>query len=432
MADLTLDEILVQIMKQDTHSRLQASHDFQMHLSDESNPLVCESFDRLVDGLVGWVNCSNFKVSLCGLECLTCLVDRMEERFKSHIGTVLPAVVDRLGDGKDQVREQAQALIQKMMCPAASPQYVFERLMKGFSHKGWRVREEILLCLMQTINVFGAGTLSLNKIVPSICKLLGDPNSQVRDTAINTLVEIYRHVGEKVRIDLGKKGIPSSRLSIIYAKFDDVHRAGQMLVVSPDAQKPSGGDEPDSKIAGQKSYSKRATSTLGRKTTNISRPSSASSSAAAGSVDEDLFFNSFEDVPTQTIYNNRGLEDDLNKITEILKDEKIDWEIRTNTLKKVRSLFIAGAPSHDCFLPCLRTMEEAFIFSVKDLRSQVVREACITLAFLALKLGRQFDHVAEMVLPSLFMLLQNSAKVMATSGGVCLNIILKVRRFLSQ
>ncbi|XP_071789049.1 CLIP-associating protein 1-like isoform X6 [Asterias amurensis] len=453
MADLTLDEIAAQIMKQDTHSRLQASHDFQMHLSDESNPLVCESFDRLVDGLVGWVNCSNFKVSLCGLECLTCLVDRMEERFKSHIGSVLPAVVDRLGDGKDQVREQAQALIQKMMCPAAAPQYVFERLMKGFSHKGWRVREEILLCLMQTINVFGAGTLSLNKIVPSICKLLGDPNSQVRDTAINTLVEIYRHVGEKVRIDLGKKGIPSSRLSIIYAKFDDVHRAGQMLVVTPEAQKPSsGGDEPDSKTsfwnskmksavtkasavtsfaedtlyeneeAGQKSYSKRATSTLGRKTPSSSRASSAS---PAGSVDEDSFFSAFEEVPTQTIYNNRGLEDELNKITEILKDEKIDWEIRTNTLKKVRSLFIAGAPNHDCFLPCLRSMEEAFIFSVKDLRSQVVREACITLAFLAVKLGRQFDHVAEMVLPSLFQLLQNSAKVMATSGSVCLSIILK-------
>lgn len=34
---------------------------------------------------------------------------------------------------------------------------------------------------------------------------------KVRDRAINTLVEIYRHVGEKVRIDLAKKGIPSSR-----------------------------------------------------------------------------------------------------------------------------------------------------------------------------------------------------------------------------
>ena len=27
------------------------------------------------------------QVSLCGLECLTCLIDRMEDKFKSHIGT---------------------------------------------------------------------------------------------------------------------------------------------------------------------------------------------------------------------------------------------------------------------------------------------------------------------------------------------------------
>lgn len=34
---------------------------------------------------------------------------------------------------------------------------------------------------------------------------------QVRDGAMNCLVEIYRHVGERVRIDLGKKGLPQSR-----------------------------------------------------------------------------------------------------------------------------------------------------------------------------------------------------------------------------
>ncbi|XP_038058526.1 CLIP-associating protein 1-like isoform X3 [Patiria miniata] len=455
MADVTLDSIVAQILKPDTQSRLQASHEFQMFLADEDNQLVCENFDRLVDALVSWVNCSNFKVSLCGLECLTCLVDRMEEKFKTHIGTVLPAVVDRLGDGKDQVREQAQALIQKLMSPAATPQYVFERLMKGFSHKGWRVREEILLCLNQTINVFGAATLSLNKIVPSICKLLGDPNSQVRDTAINTLVEIYRHVGEKVRIDLGKKGIPSSRLSIIYAKFDEVNRSGRMLVVSPDAPKPSsGGDEPDSKIsfwntkmksavaktsavssfaeetlyeneeAGHKSQAKRAASGVSRKSA-ASRPATASGSSAAGSVDEDAFYNSFEDVPNVTIFSNRSLEEELNKLNEIMKDEKADWEVRTNALKKLRSYFIAGAPDYDCFLPCLRILEEALVFSVKDLRSQVVREGCITLAFFSVKLGRQFDHVAETLLPPLFNLLQNTVKVMATSGSVCLGIILK-------
>lgn len=34
---------------------------------------------------------------------------------------------------------------------------------------------------------------------------------QVRDGAMNCLVEIYRHVGERVRMDLGKKGLPQSR-----------------------------------------------------------------------------------------------------------------------------------------------------------------------------------------------------------------------------
>ena len=37
----------------------------------------------------------------------------------------------------------------------------------------------------------------------------------MRDSAINSLVEIYRHVGEKVRVDLSKKGIPSSRLVVL-------------------------------------------------------------------------------------------------------------------------------------------------------------------------------------------------------------------------
>lgn len=34
---------------------------------------------------------------------------------------VVPALVDRLGDGKDQVRDQAQTIILKMMEEAATP-----------------------------------------------------------------------------------------------------------------------------------------------------------------------------------------------------------------------------------------------------------------------------------------------------------------------
>lgn len=42
---------------------------------------------------------------------------------------------------------------------------------------------------------------------------------------------------------------------------------------------------------------------------------------------------------------------------------------------------MAGAAEHEGFLQQLRLMEGAFKLSAKDLRSQVVREACITLGY---------------------------------------------------
>lgn len=49
-------------------------------------------------------------------------------------------------------------------------------------------------------------------------------------------------------------------------------------------------------------------------------------------------------------------------------------------LKKVRSLLVAGAAQYDGFFQHLRLLDPAFKLSAKDLRSQVVREACITVA----------------------------------------------------
>lgn len=41
--------------------------------------------------------------------------------FRIFPHSVVPALVDRLGDAKDQVREQAQALILKLMEQTATP-----------------------------------------------------------------------------------------------------------------------------------------------------------------------------------------------------------------------------------------------------------------------------------------------------------------------
>eukprot|EP00057_Strongylocentrotus_purpuratus_P008158 XP_011662632.1 PREDICTED: CLIP-associating protein 1-A isoform X2 [Strongylocentrotus purpuratus] len=162
------------------------------------------------------------------------------------------------------------------------------------------------------------------------------------------------------------------------------------------------------------------TSTTQRK--SISRPSTGASS---GAVDEALFQASYEDVPSVSIFTTKQLEDDLSKMSTILNNDKADWELRVTALKKLRAFIIAGAAEYECFGQSLRQMEEALIMSVKDLRSTVLREACITLAFLSIRLRRQFDHAAEAVLPHLFTHIQNSVKIMATSGIVAIDVIIR-------
>ncbi|XP_042330319.1 CLIP-associating protein 2 isoform X35 [Sceloporus undulatus] len=145
----------------------------------------------------------------------------------------------------------------------------------------------------------------------------------------------------------------------------------------------------------------------------------------AGAVDEDDFIKAFTDVPTVQIYSSRELEETLNKIREILSDDKHDWDQRASALKKVRSLLVAGAAQYDCFFQHLRLLDGAFKLSAKDLRSQVVREACITVAHLSTVLGNKFDHGAEAIVPTLFNLVPNSAKVMATSGCAAIRFIIR-------
>ncbi|KAM9397945.1 CLIP-associating protein 1-B-like isoform 12-T12 [Salvelinus alpinus] len=165
------------------------------------------------------------------------------------------------------------------------------------------------------------------------------------------------------------------------------------------------------------------------------RPSSASSTkstgrdgpsaAAAGAVDEEDFIRAFEEVSTMELFSNREMEDAMTKIREVLADDKRDWEHRVTALKKMRSLLLAGAVDFDGFSQQLRLTEAAFKMSAKDLRSQVVREACITLGHLSYILGNRFDHCAESIMPTLLTLVSNSAKVMATSGIAVIRLIIR-------
>uniref|UniRef100_A0A4W5NCH7 Cytoplasmic linker associated protein 1 n=1 Tax=Hucho hucho TaxID=62062 RepID=A0A4W5NCH7_9TELE len=400
-----MEYCMEQVMQKDLGRRLQVGQDIIDSILDKDKSQDLEQdqtmLDRMVDGVAtNWVNSSNFKVALLGMDILSALVTRLQERFRTQIGT--GNLIDRLGDSKDQVRDQDQALLLKIMDQAANPQYVWDRMLGGFKHKNNRTRESVCICLIATLNVYGAQGLTLSKIVPHICNLLGDPTSQVRDGAMNCLVEIYRHVGER--------------------NFDD-----------------------DDSVDGGRSSSSKGPSS-GKKTVSMGsfrRPSSASSTKSIGETPlpvrtsrecisdgttSHVYFNIVKLIlilSSSQLFSNREMEDAMTKIREVLADDKRDWEHRVTALKKMRSLLLAGAVEFDGFSQQLRLMEAAFKMSAKDLRSQVVREACITLGHLSYILGNRFDHCAESIMPTLLTLVSNSAKVMATSGIAVIRLIIR-------
>lgn len=118
-----------------------------------------------------------------------------DEVLKAIFSSVLPSLIDRLGDAKDQVRDQDQSLLLKIMEQAASPQvsretqgpldrspgvvrvvaflcasllrhqdhkaqvdgcvllqFVWDRMLGSFKHKNSRTREGLCLCLIATLN----------------------------------------------------------------------------------------------------------------------------------------------------------------------------------------------------------------------------------------------------------------------------------------
>ena len=72
----------------------------------------------------------------------------------SSVPPVFPLLKERLGDAKEQVREQGQQLIQQIFQNVVgSPQPFLDKLMEScLAHKNWRVKEQGLLCLSRTLS----------------------------------------------------------------------------------------------------------------------------------------------------------------------------------------------------------------------------------------------------------------------------------------
>lgn len=263
--------------------------------------------------------------------------------------------------------------------------------------------------------------------------MLGDPTGVVREAAFQTLIEIYKHVGDRLRHDLIKKSVPPGKLAQLEQKFDEVKNDGLLL--------------PSALNSVSSNYDEIDASSLGppmRPTKLVKRTMSATHSArkpgindllaagsgenitlAAGAVTQEVFEASFEVVPVVTIFGQRDIDELMKTINATIGDKTMDWEKRVEALKKLRALLLQDAHLNPNFPQQLKDLSIAFLDILKELRSQVIREACITIAYMSKLLRTKLDQFCAYIIQEMINLIQNSAKVISSSGIISLKYVIR-------
>ncbi|CRL07696.1 CLUMA_CG020652, isoform B [Clunio marinus] len=430
-----LDGFITQMGKSDVRIKTILSEDLVNYLSDYENSLVCTDLGMLIDALMPWLTGSHFKIAQRALEAFTELVQRLGQDFNAYTSNILPHVVDRLGDSRDTVREKAQLLLQKLIeCRVVAPQKLLDSLTGCFKHKNAKIREEFLQTIVNTLNEYGTHAISVKAFISPIVALLGDPTAVVRDAAFQTLVEIYKHVGDRLRQDLRKKDISPQKLATLEQKFDEVKHDGLLLASALNAAL-TNYDEADAASLGpplrptklvKRTMSATASARKhGVNDTPTNIGSGENMSLQAGAVTQEIFEASFENVPQITVFGQRDIDEAMKTINVTIGDKNMDWEKRVDALKKLRSLLMLNAQTNPNFPQQLKDLSISFLDILKELRSQVIREACITLAYMSKLLRNKLDQFLVYILHEMINLIQNSAKIISSAGTLALRYVIR-------
>ncbi|XP_012569378.1 CLIP-associated protein isoform X2 [Cicer arietinum] len=409
-----MEEALELARAKDTKERMAGVERLYQLLEASRKSLTSSEVTSLVDSCIDLLKDNNFRVSQGALQSLASAAVLSGEHFKLHFNALLPAVVDRLGDAKQPVRDAARRLLLTLM-EVSSPTIIVERAgSSAWAHKSWRVREEFTRTVTSAINLFSATELPLQRaILPPVLQLLSDPNLAVREAAILCIEEMYTQAGPQFRDELHRHNLPSSLVKDINARLEGI----QPKVRSSDGI-PSG-------------YITGEIKPLGVNPKKSSPRAKSSSREASLFGEGDVTEKPIEPIK---VYSDKELIREIEKIASTLVPEK-DWSIRIGAMQRIEGLVLGGAADYPCFRGLLKQLGGPLSTQLSDRRSSIVKQACHLLCFLSKDLLGDFEAYAEMFIPVLFKLVVITVLVIAESADNCIKTMLrncKVARVLPR
>ncbi|WOH01829.1 hypothetical protein DCAR_0521214 [Daucus carota subsp. sativus] len=410
-----MEEALEMARSKDTKERMAGVERLHQVLEASRKSLSSSEVTVLVDCCIDLLKDNNFRVSQGALLSLSSAAVLSGEHFKLHFNGLVPAVVERLGDSKQPVRDAARRLLLTLM-EVSSPTLIVERAGSyAWMHKSWRIREEFARTVTSAIGLFASTELPLQRaILPSILQMLNDSHPGVREAAIVCIEEMYTHIGPQFRDELLRHHLPTSMARDINARLERIQPKSSLS---------------DGRISNYASGDVKSSSLHPKRSSPKAKSSSREASLFGG--DSDLTEKPVEPIK---VYSEKELIREFEKISLTLVPEK-DWSVRIGAMQRVEALVIGGAADYPCFRGLLKQLVGPLSTQLADRRSSIVKQGCHLLCFLSKELLGDFEACAEMLIPVLFKLVVITVLVIAESADNCIKTMLrncKVSRVLPR
>ncbi|XP_060180521.1 CLIP-associated protein-like [Lycium barbarum] len=399
-----MEEALELSRAKDTKERMAGVERLHQLLEASRKSLSSSEVTSLVDVCLDLLKDNNFRVCQGALQSLDSAAVLSGEHFKLHFNALVPAVVERLGDAKQPVRDASRRLLLTLM-QVSSPTIIVERAGScAWMHRSFRVREEFARTVTSAISLFSSTELPLQRaILPPILQMLSDPNPGVRDAAISCIEEMYSSAGAQFRDELQRHHLPTMMLKDINARLEKI--------------------EPKNRSDGiPRSYSAaevRSTGLNPKKSSPRAKSSTREASLFGGDADA-----TEKPVEPIKVYSEKELVREFEKIASTLVPEK-DWSIRISAMQRIEALVIGGATDFPCFRGLLKQLVVPLSTQLSDRRSTIVKQACHLLNLLSKELLGDFEACAEMFIPVLFKLVVITVLVIAESADTCIKTMLR-------
>ncbi|CDY31988.1 BnaA07g00070D [Brassica napus] len=401
-----MEEALEMARAKDTKERMAAVERLHQLLEASRKSLSPSEVTSLVDSCLDLLKDSNFRVSQGALQALASAAVLAGEHLKLHLNALVPAVVERLGDSKQPVRDAARRLLTTLM-EVSSPTIIVERAGSyGWLHKSWRVREEFARTVTSAIGLFASTELPLQRVILApILQMLNDPNQAVREAAILCIEEMYMQGGNQFREELQRHHLPSYMVKDINARLERI--------------------EPQQRSTDSRSSHHAAVNEVKASSVNPKKRSPK----AKISTRENSLFGGDPDITEKPIepinvYSEKELIREFEKIASTLVPEK-DWSMRISAMRRVEGLVAGGATDYSCFRGLLKQLIGPLSTQLSDRRSTIVKQACHLLCLLSKELLGDFESCAEIFIPVLFKLVVITVLVIAESADNCIKTMLR-------